>query len=85
MTHRLATWFSIMRLNRFNDLPPRPEHVAKVRRALSRQGQASAMQLIERTGLTRTAVLSALEALIAAGEAAKLPAVLTFVYRQPPR
>lgn len=61
-----------MRLNHFNDLPPRPRDIAKVRRVLALGMEGSSInELIARTGLTRTAVLSALEALVAAGDAAK--------------
>lgn len=67
-----------MRLNRFNDLPPRPEHVAKVRRAMTHVAAATVPMLVERTGLSRTAVLSALEFLLSAGEATKDPDALVF-------
>ncbi len=56
-----------MRLNRFNDLPPRPADMSKVRRALGSE-PTSVPVLIKGTGLSRTAVLSALEGLLAAGE-----------------
>ena len=66
-----------MRLNRFNDLPPRPADIAKVRRALGSE-PTSVPDLIKRTRLTRTAVLSALEGLLAAGEVTKDPKSLLF-------
>lgn len=72
-----------MRLNRFNDLPPRPDHIAKIRRALHSHEGATVAQLVNRTGLSRTAVLSALEALLATGHAAKEPNALVFTACEP--
>ena len=52
-----------------SDLPPRPEDMAKVRRALQR-GPITRQALIERAGLSQTRTLCAIDGLIAAGEVA---------------
>lgn len=51
------------------DLPPREDDVDKVRRAL-RRAPATKQQLIERTGLSQTRTLCAIDALIASGHVA---------------
>lgn len=55
------------RFYRSGDLPPRPEDMARVRRALQR-GALARQALIERAGLSQTRTLCAIDALIAAGE-----------------
>ncbi len=57
-----------MRLNRFNDLPPRPEFTERVRAVLRKKGSATVIALVTTTGLSRTQVLSSLEALLASDE-----------------
>lgn len=57
------------RFYRFGDLPPRPEDVERVRLTL-RKGPATRQGLAERTGLSQSRVLCAIDALIAAGEVA---------------
>lgn len=52
-----------MRLTPLNKLPPRKEYLTKVLQALS-CAESSEKELIEATGLTKTQVLCALEALI---------------------
>lgn len=52
-----------------SDLPPRPEDMARVRRALQR-GTLTRQALIERAGLSQTRTLCAIDGLIAAGEVA---------------
>lgn len=50
-----------------SDLPPRPQDIERVRKTLSR-GTMSRRDLIERSGLTQTRALCAVDALIASGE-----------------
>ena len=57
------------RFYRSGNLPPRPEDIAKIKRALLR-GALSKQALIERTALSQTRVLCAIDALIAAGDVA---------------
>jgi hypothetical protein len=57
-----------MRLNRFNDLPPREEYTNRVRIVMHRKRCATVSQLVEATRLSRTQVLSALEVLLAQQE-----------------
>jgi len=51
------------------DLPPRTDDLDRVRRAL-RRGPATRQQIVDKTGLTQTRILCAIDALIAAGEVA---------------
>jgi len=60
-----------MRLTPFNDLPPRPEHTAKVRAAFERHEVLAIIELISMTQLTRTQVLCAMDALVAEGTVTK--------------
>lgn len=60
-----------MGLNRFNDLPPRPDDLRKVRVALRRHQSVALATLISETGLTKTAVLCSLDELIRQGWAKK--------------
>ena len=62
-----------VRLNRFNDLPPKPEYLQRVRLAMRKQPVASAVTLVTITGLTRTQVLCALEELLKLGEVVREP------------
>lgn len=59
----------VPRFYRSGDLPPRPEDVAKVRRALQR-GALNRQALIDRAGLSQTRTLCAIDALIASGDVA---------------
>lgn len=62
-----------MKLTVFNTLPPRKEYLSKVMRALTRDSALSERELIDVTGLTKTQLLCALEALIAQGSVNKMP------------
>jgi hypothetical protein len=61
-----------MKLSAFNTLPPRKEYLLKVMRVLNHRGALSERELIESTGLTKTQLLCALEALIADGSVGKM-------------
>lgn len=59
------------KLDRFNTLPPRPEHLKKVKSLLGRGAELKVAELVDASGLSRTQVLCALEALVNEGAAAK--------------
>lgn len=48
----------------FNTLPPKPEYLAKVLSALSKDSELSEKDLVLRTGLTKTQALCALIELV---------------------
>jgi hypothetical protein len=73
-----------MKLNRFNDLPVRPEYLRKLRPVLAKKGEARVADLVGATGLTRTQVLCALEELVRTGEARKAADSLTFSWAKAP-
>lgn len=59
-----------MALAAFNKLPPKPIHLEKVKKALG-PNECSEKELQDATGLTKTQLLCALEALIIEGVAVK--------------
>ena len=60
------------RLDKFNTLPPKPEHLKKVRRALAKVDSAQKVSdLVAQTGLSNTQVLCALDLMIRNGEVVK--------------
>lgn len=66
------------------DLPPRSDDIDKVRRALKR-GPALRQALVERTRLSLTRTLCAIDALIRDGEAAYDPASKSFAAVERPQ
>jgi len=64
------------------DLPPRPADLERIRRALQR-GPLTRQTLIQRTGLSQTQTLCAVDALIASGEISYLADTRQFSARQP--
>lgn len=60
------------RLDRFNTLPPKPEHLKRVRVAIGTAAASIKLsELVAQTGLTNTQALCALDLLIKNGEAVK--------------
>lgn len=55
-------------LDYFNRLPAREEHLASLRRQLNKGSKMSLRLLINKTGLTKTQTLCALQALLRNGE-----------------
>ena len=67
------------RLDKFNTLPPKPEHIKKIRFVLNRaNGPLKLADLVAETGLTNTQALCALDLLIKIGEAHKEHGVNSF-------
>jgi DNA-binding IclR family transcriptional regulator len=56
-----------MSLTPFNDLPPKPEYVAKIKAAFQGHQSLRLAELIAKTGLTKTQVLCAVQPLIKEG------------------
>lgn len=52
------------KLDMFNTLPPRPEHIAKITNALQPDMELKVAELVGGTGLTKTQVLCALNLLV---------------------
>ena len=52
-----------MRLAPLNNLPAKPEYISKVKKALSGKNALSEKEMIDRTGMTKTQVQCALEAM----------------------
>jgi len=59
----------MIKLARYNHLPPRPEYIAKVRSVLANHSPIGEKILINRSRLTKTQTLCALEHLLDLGEA----------------
>jgi len=66
------------RLDRFNTLPPKPEHSKKVLAALRKGDEHTLANLVAATGLSRTQVLCALDPMVRAGKVSKATKSLTF-------
>lgn len=69
------------RFYRSGDLPPRPEDIVSVRRALQR-GAPTMKARIDRAGLSQTRTRCVIDALIAAGEVSYDTKVRLFSIRQ---
>lgn len=60
------------RLDKFNSLPPKPEHIRKVRAVLRASiAPIKLAQLVSQTGLTNTQALCALDLMTKTGEVLK--------------
>ena len=71
------------RLDRFNTLPPRPEHSKKVVSFLRKGGEIVLSEIVAGTGLTRTQVLCALDAMVRAGQVKKATKTWAFTLVTP--
>jgi hypothetical protein len=69
--HLILLYFMTSKLDKFNTLPPRPEHLRKVTNALKGGQVLKVADLVQATGLSRTQVLCALDGLVGQGLVAK--------------
>lgn len=56
----------------YNTLPPRPEYISKVLKALSKNGNLTESEIVAKSGLTKTQALCALVELIKLGNVIKI-------------
>lgn len=56
----------------YNTLPPRPEYISKVLKALSRNGNLTEVEIVAKSGLTKTQALCALVELMKQGHVSKV-------------
>ncbi len=56
----------------YNTLPPRPEYIKKVLKALSRNGNLTEVEIVAESGLTKTQALCALVELMKQGNVSKV-------------
>ena len=66
------------RLDKFNTLPPRPEHSRKVINFMRTKGEEPLADIVAGTGLTRTQVLCVLDPMVRAGQVKKASKSLAF-------
>jgi DNA-binding IclR family transcriptional regulator len=66
------------RLDKFNTLPPRPEHSKKVMNFLRGREEQTLANIVAETGLSRTQVLCVLDPLVRTGQVKKASKSLAF-------
>lgn len=71
-----------MNLAPFSSLPPKPDHLRKVRSFLQRRGPSPVADVVSGTALTKTQVLCAMQRLVKDGLVLQDPSTKSFLIAQ---